>query len=30
LTGYDPPSQHFQMEYVYRAGEQPSTEAIPC
>ena len=30
LTGYDRPSQRFQMEYVYRAGEQPATEAIPC
>ena len=30
LTGYDRPSQRFQMEYVYRAGERPSTEAIPC
>ncbi len=30
LTGYDRPSQRFQMEYVYRAGERPATEAIPC
>ena len=30
LTGYDRPSQRFQMEYVYRADKRPATEAIPC
>lgn len=30
LTGYDRLSQRFQMEYVYRAGELPATEAKPC
>ncbi len=30
LTGYDRPSQRFQMEYIYRADEQPATEAKPC
>ena len=30
LTGYDRPSQRFQMEYVYRADKRSATEAIPC
>ena len=30
LTGYDRPTQRFQMEYVYRAGERPAMEAKPC